>query len=185
MKKFILLIATIAFLICPSICFSSYLIELKNGSTFIINHYWKEGGQIKFYYYGGVVGIKKKFVRKIRETDLPYKEEVVKQKACQTIEIGSKEAGKKTDEKTKKEMEKIDLTSYKNKKNTLMERYSEAKKKLQQATKNRNRALQREANNELKEINKQKSAIAMEIKGKNNGILPKWWQRHVVVEEKD
>jgi len=60
MKKFILLIATIAFFICPSICFSSYLIELKNGSTFITNHYWKEGLQIKFYCYGGVVGIEKK-----------------------------------------------------------------------------------------------------------------------------
>jgi hypothetical protein len=72
MKKFILLIATIAFFICPSICFSSYLIELKNGSTFITDHYWKEGGQIKFYYYGGVVGIEKEFVREIRESDLPY-----------------------------------------------------------------------------------------------------------------
>ncbi len=72
MKKFILLIATIAFFICPSICFSSCLIELKNGSTFITNHYWKEGRQIKFYYYGGVVGIEKEFVREIRESDLPY-----------------------------------------------------------------------------------------------------------------
>ena len=72
MKKFILLIATIAFFICPSICFSSCLIELKNGSTFITNHYWKEERQIKFYYYGGVVGIEKEFVREIRESDLPY-----------------------------------------------------------------------------------------------------------------
>ena len=72
MKNYIAAIITIVFLICPSICFSSYLIELKNGSTFIINHYWKEGRQIKFYYYGGVVGIEKEFVREIRESDLPY-----------------------------------------------------------------------------------------------------------------
>ena len=72
MKNYIAAIITIVFLICPSICFSSCLIELKNGSTFIINHYWKEGRQIKFYFRGGVVGIEKEFVREIRESDLPY-----------------------------------------------------------------------------------------------------------------
>lgn len=72
MKKFILIIATILFFIYPSVCLSSYLIELKNGSTFITNHYWKEGRQIKFYYRGGVVGISKNLVREIRESDLPY-----------------------------------------------------------------------------------------------------------------
>ena len=72
MKKFILTIVTIAFFIYPSICLSSYLIELKNGSTFITNHYWEEGRQIKFYCRGGVVGIRKDMVRQIRESDLPY-----------------------------------------------------------------------------------------------------------------
>ena len=187
MKKFILMIVTIAFFIYPSVCFSSYLIELKNGSTFITNHYWKEERQIKFYYRGGIVGISKNLVREIRESDLPYKKEVVEQKVSpvpDVPEVASKEAGKKAGEETKEEMEKIDVTFYKNKKSALMERYSEAKKKLQQATKDRNRALQREANSELKEISKQRAAIAREIKEKNNGILPKWWQRHAV-EEKD
>jgi hypothetical protein len=77
MKKFILIIVTIAFFIYPSICLSSYLIELKNGSTFITNHYWKEGQQIKFYYRGGIVGISRNLIRKIEETDLVYKEKVV------------------------------------------------------------------------------------------------------------
>ena len=74
MKNYITVIITIVFLICPSICFSSYLIELKNGSTFITNHYWNEGQQIKFYCYGGVVGISKNLIRKIEKTDLVYEE---------------------------------------------------------------------------------------------------------------
>ena len=74
MKKFILIIVTIAFFIYPSICLSSYLIELKNGSTFITNHYWKQKGQIKFYYRGGIVGISKNLIRKIEKTDLSYEE---------------------------------------------------------------------------------------------------------------
>ncbi|RZB30607.1 MAG: hypothetical protein SRB1_02887 [Desulfobacteraceae bacterium Eth-SRB1] len=77
MKKFILSIVIIAFFICPSVCLSSYLIKLKNGSTFITNHYWKEGRQIKFYCRGGVVGISRNLIRKIEETDLVYKENVV------------------------------------------------------------------------------------------------------------
>jgi len=72
MKNYFAVIITIIFLICPSVCFSSYLIELKNGSKFITNQYWKEGSQIKFYYSGGVVGIEKHLVRKIGESDLPY-----------------------------------------------------------------------------------------------------------------
>jgi len=48
MKKLIPAIITIAFFICPSICLSSYLIELKNGSKFTTYQYWKEGNQINF-----------------------------------------------------------------------------------------------------------------------------------------
>ena len=88
MKQFILLIATIAFFICPSICFSSYLVELKNGSTFIINHYWKEGRQIKFYYYSGVVGISENLIIKIEKTDLIYEEKTVfPQKKPETVSV--------------------------------------------------------------------------------------------------
>ena len=72
MKKFILIIITIVFFICPSVCFSSYLIELKNGSTFITNHYWEQKGQIKFYFRGGVVGISRNLIRKIEKTDKVY-----------------------------------------------------------------------------------------------------------------
>lgn len=98
MKNYIAAIITIIFFICPSICFSSYLVELKNGSTFIINHYWKEGRQIKFYYYGGVVGISKNLIRKIEKTDLVYEEKTVSpQKKPETASVKTEpEAGAKT-----------------------------------------------------------------------------------------
>ncbi|MEA1900077.1 MAG: hypothetical protein U9N47_04815 [Thermodesulfobacteriota bacterium] len=99
MKKFILLIAIIAFFICPSICFSSYLIELKNGSAFIINHYWEEVSQVKFYYYGGVVGISKNLIRKIEKTDLVYEEKTVSpQKKPETTPVTKQDAVAKTEE---------------------------------------------------------------------------------------
>jgi hypothetical protein len=98
MKNYIAAIITIVFLICPCICFSSYLIELKNGSTFIINHYWEEGRQVKFYYYGGVVGISKNLISKIEKTDLVYEEKTVSpQKKPETASVKTEpEAGAKT-----------------------------------------------------------------------------------------
>jgi len=98
MKNYIAAIITIVFLICPSICFPSYLIELKNSSTFIINHYWEEGSLIKFYYYGGVVGISKNLISKIEKTDLVYEEETVSpQKKPETASVKTEpEAGAKT-----------------------------------------------------------------------------------------
>ncbi|MBC2696506.1 MAG: hypothetical protein HF982_14765 [Desulfobacteraceae bacterium] len=88
MKNYIAVIVTIAFFICPSICLPSYLIELKNGSTFITNHYWKKGMQIKFYFRGGVVGISRNLIRKIEKTDLVYEEKTVSsQKKPETASV--------------------------------------------------------------------------------------------------
>ena len=99
MKNYIAAIVIIVFLICPSICFSSYLIELKNGSTFITNHYWKEGRQVKFYCRGGVVGISEDIIRKIEKTDLVYEEKTVSpQKKPETALVKTEpEVGAKTE----------------------------------------------------------------------------------------
>jgi len=98
MKKFILSIVFIAFFICPSVCLSSYLIELKNGSTFITNSYWKDKGQIKFYCRGGVVGISRNLIRKIEKTDLVYEEKVVSSE--KKPEAAPAKAKSEIDEKT-------------------------------------------------------------------------------------
>jgi len=57
MKTILTLIAVAIFLIYPSICFSSYIIHLKDGREFVTDRYWEEGDQIKFKRYGGVIGI--------------------------------------------------------------------------------------------------------------------------------
>ena len=171
MKKFILIIVTIAFFIYPSICLSSYLIELKNGSTFITNHYWKEGRQIKFYFRGGIVGINRNLVREIRESDLPYKEEMIKQATSQTTKMPNKELYPESDMTN----EDIDVEFYKNAKKDLMEKYGEAKKKLDKAIIDCDKIAKREAKKEIKGLHEQISALSGELKGKNKEVLPKWW----------
>lgn len=182
MKKFILIIVTIAFFIYPSICLSSYLIELKNGSTFITNHYWKEGRQIKFYYRGGIVGISKGLVRKISESDLPYKEEVVEQKASQTPEITSKEAGKKAGEeveaskKIETKSKEIDVEYYQRINEELWEKYREAKERYDQSKLDRDEFAKNDAKKDIREALDKLTELSRELKKKNNNILPDWWQ---------
>ena len=176
MKKFILSIVTIAFFIYPSICLSSYLIELKNGSTFITNHYWKEGRQIKFYCYGGVVGIEKGLIRKISESDLPYKQEVVEQKASQTPKITSKEAGKKDGEETEAESKEIDVEYYQKMNEKLWDKYREAKERYDQSKLHRDEFVGNDAKKEIKEALDKLTELSRELKKKNKDVLPDWWQ---------
>ena len=72
MKKYIPLIVIIAivFLIYPSSGLTSYKITLKNGSVLYAGHHWEEGGQVLFYTYGGILGVRKDSVKKIEESEV-------------------------------------------------------------------------------------------------------------------
>ena len=171
-------LATIAFLIYPSVCLPSYLIELKNGHQFITYQYWEEGNQVKFFYYGGEVGIQKDLVREIRESDLVYKEQTEAQEDVvangKTEKQGGRTPGKEADEE-KGEGEDIDTEYYKNRKKEIEEKYREVKKKLKQAIVDRDKLAQREAKKEIEELDEQRSNLASELKEKNKGVLPNWW----------
>jgi len=171
MKNYIAAIITIAFFICPSICFSSYLIELKNGSTFITNHYWEEGRQVKFYCRDGVVGIEKDLVEGIRESDLPY---IVEQPAKKEKNQGEAEY--------KQEQEKeIRLPPHPAKKVILKEKmritreieavsvaYNEAKAKNDSKQTN-------EQWKKLLLLHKKLSALRDQVKTAHGGQVPSWW----------
>ncbi len=162
MKNYIAVIITIVFFICPSICFSSYLIELKNGSTFITNHYWKDGRQVKFYCRGGVVGIGKDLVREIRDSDLPY--------------IVEKPQPEKAGEKIDAESKEIDVEYYQRMNEELWEKYREAKERYDQSKLHRDEFVGNEAKKEIREALDKLTELSRELKKKNKGILPDWWQ---------
>jgi hypothetical protein len=165
MKNYIAVIITILFFICPSICFSSYLIELKNGSTFITNHYWKEGRQIKFYHYGGVVGIEKEFVRKIRESDLPY---IVEKPQPEKEE----EAKAESEYKPKSGQEKKAFLEEKMRIATEIESVSAAFKEAK-AKKNRKQA--DEQWGKLLLLHEKLSMLRDQVKIVHGGQIPSWW----------
>jgi len=172
MKNYIAAIITIAFFICPSICFSSYLIELKNGSTFIINHYWKDGRQIKFYYYGGVVGIEKDLVEGIRESDISVIEYHEEQSgpnttaADSTDEVEEKGASKKAFDN------EID---YKNEQMSLKSQLEEGLSRYKRAKERDDKEMVDAEYRKVSKVSAELEHLKKEVRIKNNGTLPEWW----------
>jgi len=165
MKNYIAVIITILFFICPSICFSSYLIELKNGSTFITNHYWKEGRQVKFYCRGGVVGIEKNLVREIRESDLPY---IVEKPQPEKEE----ESKAESESKPESEQEKETFLEEKMRIATEIESVSAAFKEAK-AKKDRKQA--DEQWGKLLLLHEKLSMLRDQVKTAHGGQIPSWW----------
>jgi len=88
-KKILTLITAAVFVMYPSICFSSYVIHLKDGREFVTDRYWEEGEQIKFKRYGGVIGIQKDQVKGIEEKeDVPEEKEASKPETPSVAEKG-------------------------------------------------------------------------------------------------
>jgi len=171
-KNHIAAIIIIAFFISPSICFSSYLIELKNGSTFITNHYWEEGRQVKFYCRDGVVGIEKEFVREIRESDIPIIEHHEEQHkpnttaADSTDEVEEKEASKKTFDN------EID---YKNEQMSLKSQLKEGLSRYKRAKERDDKEMVDTEYRKVSKISAELEHLKKEVRIKNNGTLPEWW----------
>ena len=170
MKKFIPVIVTIVFFIYPSICLSAYLIELKNGSTFITYHYWAEGRQIKFYCFGGVVGFPKNFVKAIRKSDIAYKEETVIQNAAKKPQP---QPPRQKAEKPDNDL--IDIEYYKREKQRLEQELDEAKRRYLSSLESGDKETKHAASRDALKINIQIDQLKKELKEKNKGVLPEWW----------
>lgn len=174
MKKFIPLII-IPLIIWPVVCFSSYLIELNNGSKFIIYQYWEKGNLIKFYYYGGVVGIHKNLIKKIEKTNLVcedqvYLEETIIQNAVQKPQP----RGQKAD---KTDNDLVDIKYYKREKQRLEQELDEAKQRYLSSLEKGDKETKHAASRDALKINIQIDQVKKELKEKNKGILPEWWNK--------
>lgn len=184
MNRLIPIIVTVAFLTYPSICVPSYLIQLRNGSQFMIYQYWEEGNQIKFYFYGGVVGIQKDFVRKITESDVAYREEIdseeriaTESKIDRSTIASSKTAKVPSKAEKEKRDEKIDFEYYREKKLALKAELDDALERIRDASRNKDPEAKKKATEDMREIAKQIYDLTDELKEKNKGVLPgDWWE---------
>jgi hypothetical protein len=173
MKRLVAHVIFIALMAYPFVCFSAFMIHLKNGQSFQTDRYWEDGGEIKFHRYGGVVGIKKDLVREIEEVDLPEDKKPVEEKPPQPAEAAKKKV--KPPEKEKPGKKTLDECW--EEKKELTEKLNESLKQLREATRKKDKAAKQKAREELRRISKKIYALTDEVKRINGGELPEYWWR--------
>ena len=173
MKRLVAYVIFIAFVAYPFVCFSAFMIHLKNGQSFQTDRYWEDGGEIKFHRYGGVVGIKKDLVRAIEEVELPEDKKPVEEKPAQPPEA----AKKKVESPKKEKPGKKTLDECWEEKKELTEKLNAALERLREATRAKDAAAKQQAREELRRISKKIYALTDEVKRVNDGELPEYWWR--------
>lgn len=170
-------ITTITFIILllayPVLSSAGYLIELKNGSKFITYEHWEEGEEIKFYYYGGVVGFPKAIVKEIRESDLPYKEPLPEEKPSKTDEASPGETVKPQGDSAKEKPS--DDSAYRAKRESLKKQIAEAMNKYNASLGQNDKKEIAETYQEVAKLSAELKALKKAVKEKYNGKLPDWW----------
>ena len=159
----------------------SFLVDLKNASTLATDYYWEEDDLVWLRRYGGTIGIPKENVADISVSDMeiiepaevadkpsPIENAKAESSSAQSSENGIAEGAEK---------KSIDLSVYKSRRDEIFESYKVKRKEHQQAVKNRDRVAQRAISRELKAIESERLKVAVEIREKNNGVLPSWWHR--------
>lgn len=183
MKKILLTsissLLTIIILSTLSTSNAGFLIKLKNGGTIYTEMYEEEGNKIILYLESGTVRIGKDEVRSISKSEKQIRDDTETKDA----KILPKKQDEKRDEKVKKPDEKInekdsvivkkEVEYYKKRKKEIQIRLEEAKKVYFDAT---NKEEKDKARKVMLSISDELSNLQEEVKKKNNGILPKWWQ---------
>jgi hypothetical protein len=193
MNKLILFIALMIFQSWTLVWAASYQIQLKNGNEIKTSHYWEEGDEIKFYAYGGIAGIKKGLVSKVTTSNVNYKEDsfskedleksrtppvLSNQKPKENAQTRASETAGRSDgsgEKSESKGEAVDLDSYRERKAALREKLEDALQRNRDATTRQDQDARESTRQEYLKFSKQIMDLGEELKKKNKGILPDWW----------
>ena len=155
--------------------FADYIIHLKSGRQFVTDRYWEEGGEIKFHFKHGTLGVPKEAVVSIEEVagETPKKEETPPEAAPSE----EKEESKKVEEGVKKTENTKPLHEYWEQKKALKVKLDEALNRLREATRNKDKAAKKKAREDMRKFSKEIYKLTDEVKQINNGVLPEdWWK---------
>lgn len=191
MKKVMPALAIMVVLTAPLANAASYIIHLKNAGELRTHHYWEEGTELKLSIYGGVIGIQKDFVVNIRELDASSREISADQSlraeisnprttvdaAVQVKTPLGEEAGRGITTGTQSGDEKVDFESYKERKLALKKKLDEALERFREASGNKDIDGKNKALEEVTKLSNQIFELTDELKAKNKGVLPDWWEK--------
>jgi hypothetical protein len=181
MKRPILLVAFMALFTYPSIGLASYLVQLTNGNQFITYGYYEDGRQIRFYSDGGVVAVAKASVSKIQRTDIVIESQtdvrsIILSPKAPEMRPQEDAPGRATNTGTKSADPIITLDTYKEKRRLLQAELDRALEGFHEASGNGNPEAKKKAIRDITEASGQMLKLTDEVKEKNNGVLPDWWE---------
>jgi hypothetical protein len=170
----------------PSVCFSSFLIELNNGNEYITDQYWESGNDIEFNYFGGIVSMSKDSIIAIAESDKPYYEaptsvesRSASDNASGELRADSGDGGKEAKQKEQagNAEEEVDLQEYKAKNLELKDGLGSSLRALRDSSRNRDKIGKKYARKRIVEYSSQLYALTDKLKERNGGVLPAdWWE---------
>ena len=173
-RKFLYYPLTIAFLILPAVCIPSYLIRLTNGNQLIIYEYWEDGSQIRFYSYGGVVGVQKGLVRDIKEANLACAIEGVKPPERWNDRVGTRDQSSSEQEERALLPDPGDEALLEEKRLVMM-RFSDVSAAFREAKARNNRKQMQEERKKLLASQTELSSLLKKVRGVHGGQVPIWW----------
>lgn len=175
MRKWILMImmAILPGFLMATNCFATYLIELKNGTTIVTDHYWEENGQIRYYHLGGVVGVAGDMILLITDTDAPVPKEIALpaiSELAPVVEDAPINDGVVESKEASEEYYKAALQQIKSEIFNYRDKFERAKASNQETPKN-------EAWIQLRNLKLEQFKLRDEVLGFYDGTLPDWWDR--------
>ena len=186
MRKFIYITAITVLFFIPSVCHSSFLIELKNGHEYITDQYWQTGSNLQFNYYGGTVSIPESSVVSIVKSDRPHYEiaPVAAEGSESRRPSGRAQGDASGDEgKTGQERpfgetgEEVDIQSYRERNIELKNGLGSALRELRESSRDRNKLGKKYARERIIKYSSQLYSLTDKLKRKNGGVLPEdWWE---------
>jgi soluble cytochrome b562 len=162
---------------------AAYLLRLKNGGELTTDQYWLEGGQIFFFYAGGIAGIEKgqiagiekQMVKRIEKTTIDG-EEVYEIKEPEKPPAEAEQKAEK-DLSPQTPPEKIDLKAYQDKMAKLKTELNKTLTRIKKANTNNDSIAKDEATEDNRRISAEMWKLTDELEKKNSGKLPAdWWE---------
>lgn len=177
MKKLFSVSSFIGIMFCLAMtpCYGSYIIHLKNGQEFVTNHYWEEGDQVKFFRYGGEVGVALELVKEIEKVTgqlvLEQPETVSDaQPREQSKKGGQEQEGKETTQKPTLSKEEV-----LKQKAQLIQKRTRVTAAFQQAKADNNQKEKDRYWQELLDLQQKISELRERVRVQHAGNLPAWW----------
>ena len=185
MKKAYLTLLISLFFFFPTAGDADYLLHFKNGGQVATPLYWVEGGQLYFFYIGGVVGIEQGEVSRLEQRTLEQGTEVNEASESRgktatpppPVPPVSGSGEEKASVADKALVEKINIPEQKRKKDQLTVKLNDLLEERREARGRKDTEAAQKITEEILNTSSEIYRMTDEVKEKNKGQLPQgWWE---------